>query len=88
MSIYLIRNPATGKWLTDNVFECEDPDTASRRFNSEKAARKCIRQMVTSAQDRNSWYEADPQRKWEGYEPRAEHYEVVAFRLVEVGSLG
>ncbi|RWI06823.1 MAG: hypothetical protein EOQ89_03580 [Mesorhizobium sp.] len=86
--VYLIRNPSTQKWLSDNYSECEKVEGTSCRYWSEKAARKAIKNAVSRHKDLNDYYEENPDKKWANWQPYPEHYEVVAFQLVEVGSLG
>lgn len=88
MSVYLIRNPATGKWLDANTSECEGFENACRRFWSEGAARKCIRGIVRWNKNANAQYASGEWTAWEGFEPYPERYEIVAFRMVEVGVVG
>jgi len=86
--VYLVRNVETKKWLSDARYEVEDFAKASCRYWSEKAARKSIKDAVSSHKSLNAHYEEHPAQKWVGWKPYPEHYEVVVFKLVEVGSLG
>jgi Zn-finger protein len=71
MSLYFIRNVDSGKWLkTKNGFETSIVEDSSCRYWSERAAKAVIREILAD-------------RKKYNY-PEI-NYEVVAFRLVEVG---
>jgi hypothetical protein len=85
VSIYLIRNPANGKWLSDNHSECDDYENSSRRYSSEKAARKVIKDITSWNRKANARYASGEWKAWDGFVPYTEDYEVVAFRLVEEG---
>lgn len=80
-SIYFIRNKNTGNWVTTtHGFETPDYADTTCRYWSEKKARKTINELKAADAFRKEHYP-------DGISiyPDNPEYEVVAFRLVEVG---
>lgn len=81
-SIYYIRNKITGKWVsTTHGFETDDYADTSCRYWSEKKARKMVNELKAADARRKEFYPIGATSIY----PSNPEYEVVAFRLVEVG---
>lgn len=85
MAIYFIRNKLDNKWCDSNSYTTDSVEEARMRYWSEKAAKKAIKSMVDNHTRLNKYWEANPTNKYVGWEPYSTEYEVVAFKLVEVG---
>lgn len=85
--MYLIRNPETHRWLSTRrgAYETEHPLQAACKYSSQGAALQTVRRLVADHKMRNAKYASGEWEAHEGYKPSPEHYEVVAFRLEEVG---
>lgn len=71
---YLLKNPRSGKWLSDGL-EVAEPDEVNRLFSSKMAALACARVLGDQNKRLNKMYTT-------AMFPEA--YEVVPFTLVQL----